>query len=77
LNYKTSKNGFEKYHAFYLIKNRYKEEFLWLDKNGYVLERGADFMAAEKINSYPVKVYRKIPVRFSEEFKIIDKKQSN
>jgi len=43
-------------------KNRSSENFLWLDKNGNVFEIGADFMAAEKLNTYPCKVYRLIPV---------------
>ncbi len=38
------------------------ENYLFLDKNGNVLERGADFMAAEKLDTYPVKVYRLKPV---------------
>lgn len=40
------------------LKKYYKEEFLWLDKNGNHLVIGEDFQAAEKMQSYPVKVYR-------------------
>lgn len=43
-------------------KNRYNEQFLWIDKNGNVLECGADFSAAEEQASYPVNVYRTQPV---------------
>lgn len=39
-------------------KTRGAERWLWIDKNGNVFECGADFMAAEKIESYPCKVYR-------------------
>src|SRR5688572_16935754 len=37
-------------------KTRGGEQLIWIDKNGNVLESGADFMAAEEQNSYPVKV---------------------
>jgi len=39
-------------------KEYYKEDFLWLDKNDNQLVMGEDFMAAEEMNSYPVKIYR-------------------
>lgn len=39
-------------------KRYYKEDFLWLDKNGNQLVMGEDFKAAEEMESYPVKVYR-------------------
>lgn len=39
-------------------KNRHKENFLWTDRNGNVFELGEDFAAAERLNSYPCKVYR-------------------
>lgn len=39
-------------------KIRYKENFLWIDKNGDSFLNGADFEAAEKTNSYPCRVYR-------------------
>lgn len=44
-------------------KTRAGERFIFLDKHGHVLESGADFMAAEVIGSYPVRVYRPISVR--------------
>jgi hypothetical protein len=39
-------------------KNYYNEHFIWIDANGNTLVMGEDFAAAEKIGSYPVKVYR-------------------
>lgn len=39
-------------------KTRAAEQWLWIDKNGNVFELGADFMAAEKAETYPCKVYR-------------------
>lgn len=39
-------------------KTRAAEQWLWVDKNGNVFECGADFIAAEKQDSYPCKVYR-------------------
>jgi len=48
-------------------KNRYGEQFLCVDSNGYVLEIGADFAAAERLKSYPVRFYRKITVSQFEE----------
>ena len=39
-------------------KTRGGEQWLWVDKNGNVFECGADFMAAEKTETYPCKVYR-------------------
>jgi hypothetical protein len=43
-------------------KIRAGETWIWVDKDGYVFEKGADFMKAEDINSYPCKVYRTINV---------------
>lgn len=39
-------------------KIRRNEKFLWVDKNGNIFESGEDFTNAEKIDSYPCKVYR-------------------
>lgn len=39
-------------------KIRGGEQWIWLDKNGNVFELGKDFMAAEKHNTYPCRVYR-------------------
>ena len=38
------------------------EEWIWIDTNGNSMAIGEDFAAAEKMDSYPVKVYRKIRV---------------
>ncbi|GHE65165.1 hypothetical protein [Roseivirga thermotolerans] len=43
-------------------KIRGSEQWIWVDKNGNVFERGADFEAAVKADSYPCKVYRVVPV---------------
>ena len=51
-------------------KNYYKEEFIWIDANGNTLVMGADFAAAERMESYPVKVYRHIRVSDAEQVKI-------
>jgi len=39
-------------------KIRGGETWIWVDKNGNVFECGADFMDAEKAETYPCKVYR-------------------
>ena len=39
-------------------KTRGGEQWIWIDKNGNVFECGADFSAAERVNTYPCKVYR-------------------
>lgn len=39
-------------------KIRGGETWIWIDKNGNVFECGADFMAAEEMNTYPCRVYR-------------------
>lgn len=44
-------------------KKHHNEQFLWLDKNGNVLINGGDFMAAEKLDTYPVSIYRTIKVK--------------
>lgn len=46
-------------------KTRSGETLIWLDKNGNVFECGSDFIEAEKIESYPCKVYRTISVSSS------------
>lgn len=43
-------------------KIRPGESWIWVDENGNVFERGADFSAAEKHNTYPCKVYRLVSV---------------
>lgn len=43
-------------------KRRPGETWIWVDKDGYVFESGADFMAAEEWNRYPCKVYRTVNV---------------
>ena len=44
-------------------KRFYNEHFMWIDANGNCLAMGGDFMAAEEMQSYPVKVYRMQYVR--------------
>jgi len=39
-------------------KTRGTEQWVWVDKNGNIFECGSDFMAAEKSETYPCKVYR-------------------
>jgi hypothetical protein len=39
-------------------KIRNREQWIWVDKNGNTFECGADFSVAEKMDSYPCKVYR-------------------
>jgi hypothetical protein len=39
-------------------KTRGAEQWIWVDKNGNTFEIGADFYTAEKMDSYPCKVYR-------------------
>jgi len=48
-------------------KNYLNEHFIWIDANGNTLVMGEDFAAAEKINSFPVKVYRHIRVKQTAE----------
>lgn len=48
-------------------KRFYNEIFMWIDANGNCLAMGADFMAAEKMKSYPVKVYRLAYTRYEYE----------
>jgi hypothetical protein len=43
-------------------KIRTGETWIWVDKDGYVFEKGADFMKADEIKSYPCKVYRTVNV---------------
>src|SRR5665647_25675 len=43
-------------------KNHPAEEWIWIDTNGNSMAIGEDFAAAEKMESYPVKVYSKIRV---------------
>lgn len=43
-------------------KKHLNEQWLWIDKNGHIMQRGADFSAAERLNSYPCKVYRLVTV---------------
>jgi hypothetical protein len=38
------------------------EKYVWIDKNGNAFARGMDFTTAEKIKSFPCKVYRLITV---------------
>lgn len=44
-------------------KKRREEKWIWIDKNGNSLEIGLDFMVAEELQTYPVKVYRLIQVQ--------------
>ncbi len=53
-----------------LEKRFYNEAFMWIDANGNCLAMGADFIAAEKMKSYPVKVYRMAYVRDEYEQRI-------
>jgi len=41
----------------HLPEKRKAEQRIWLDKNGNCLAIGEDFMVAEEMDSYPVKVY--------------------
>lgn len=50
-------------------KNYYNEQFIWIDANGNTLVMGEDFAAAERMESYPVKVYRHIRVTDAEKVK--------
>lgn len=43
-------------------KTRTGEQFLFIDGNGCKFESGADFEAAENINSYPCRVYKLMSV---------------
>lgn len=47
-------------------KKYYNEQFIWIDANGNTLIMGEDFEAAERMASYPVKVYRHIRVSDAE-----------
>lgn len=40
-----------------LPEKRMAEQRIWIDKNGNCMAIGEDFSAAEKMHSYPVKVY--------------------
>ena len=54
-----SKNDWVNRVPNYLPENiRGGEQRIWIDKNGNVFECGSDFIAAEKQDSYPCKVYR-------------------
>lgn len=53
-----SKNDWIKKCPNHLPEKSRVEIWLWIDINGNCLTIGEDFMAAEKQNSYPVKVYR-------------------
>ncbi len=50
-------------------KNYHNEHFICIDANGNTLVMGEDFAAAEKMNSYPVRVYRHIRVSDAEKVK--------
>lgn len=50
-------------------KNYYNEQFIWIDANGNTLVMGEDFAAAERMDSYPVRVYRHIRVSDAEKVK--------
>ncbi|UBM58259.1 hypothetical protein LAG90_15755 [Marinilongibacter aquaticus] len=39
-------------------KSRGGEQWIWVDVNGNVFERVADFIAAEKAQTYPCKIYK-------------------
>jgi hypothetical protein len=41
-------------------KTTYAEQWIWIDSQGNLMAIGEDFSAAEKLESYPVKVYRLI-----------------
>lgn len=47
-------------------KTRSGEQWIWIDKNGNVFERGLDFEAAQRLDTYPCKVYRLQNVAGSE-----------
>lgn len=48
-------------------KTRIGEQFLFVDANGSKFESGADFEAAEKIGSYPCRIYKLMSVAEFEE----------
>lgn len=39
-------------------KTRGGEQWIWVDRNGNVFEKGIDFEIAETLQTYPCKVYR-------------------
>lgn len=41
-----------------LPEKRADEQWIWVDRYGNVLTVGKDFVAAEKMKSYPVKIFR-------------------
>lgn len=43
-------------------KTRSGEKLIWIDVKGNVFEGGVDFEAAEKLNTYPCRVYRPVNV---------------
>lgn len=51
-------------------KIRGGEQWVWVDKNGCVFECGADFSAAERLATYPCKVYRLFSVAQAEAYKL-------
>jgi hypothetical protein len=53
----NSKNDWIKKVPNHLPEKRKAEQRLWIDANGNCLGCGEDFMVAEEIDSYPVKVY--------------------
>lgn len=46
----------------HLPEERPGEQRIWVDRNGFIFERGLDFDAAEKLDTYPCKIYRLFPV---------------
>lgn len=51
------------------VKERGNEQWLWVDKDGFVFEQGADFAAAERISAYPCNVYKAINIFSKEKMK--------
>lgn len=51
------------------VKRHENEQFLFIDANGYFLEKGNDFYLAQMLNGYPVSVFRKLTLSrdFNEE----------
>jgi hypothetical protein len=50
-----------------LPKKKYRDEqFFWIDANGNTMVMGEDLSAAERMSSFPIKVYRHIRVSDAE-----------
>lgn len=59
---KSKKDWINKVPGLIPPKIRGGESKIWVDKNGFVYECGADFLASEELQTYPCKVYRLVNV---------------